>query len=221
MQKKYIILCLGCVAFASVLAVLHQSGILTEFQADELKNTVLEFGVLAPIVYILFYALASLLFIPGSPITLVGGALFGSLYGTLYTIVGATIGALLAFTLSRTLGRMFVSFGTGTVSQKLRVYDERIAQHGFLVVLFLRFVPLFPFNGLNFALGLTKVSYKDYFFGTVLGIIPGTFVYVYFGDSLATLNPLKIGGAVALIVMVSFLGRYVHRRFDSKRIHTQ
>ncbi len=215
MQRKYIVLVLGCIAFAGMLFVLHQSGVLSEFQGEELKRTILGFGVLAPIVYMSLYALASVLFIPGSPLTLAGGALFGPLYGTIYTIVGATIGALLAFTLSRTLGRKFISFGNGSVSQKLQTYDVKIAQHGFLMVLFLRFVPLFPFNGLNFALGLTKVSYRDYFLGTFLGIIPGTFAYVYFGDSLATLSPLRIVSAVALVVALTLLGRYVLKRYQS------
>lgn len=215
MQKKHYIFGLVFLVCIAVLVILRQSEVLSGFEGEALKNTVLEFGPLAPIVYMLFYAVASLLFIPGSPITLAGGVLFGQLFGTIYTVVGATIGALLAFTLSRTLGRKFVSFGTSTVSQRLQSYDERIAHHGFITVLFLRFVPLFPFNGLNFALGLTKVSYKDYFFGTFLGIIPGTFAYVYFGDSVTTLNPYKIGSAMVLVVVLSLLGKYFLRRYDN------
>ncbi len=217
MEKKHIILVVGLLIVLGILFFLHQSGVVNVFQGERLKTSVLGFGPLAPVIYIGFYALASLLFIPGSPITLVGGALFGPWYGTLYTVIGATIGALLAFLFSRMLGHRFLTYGTGSVSQKLQAYDEKIAANGFITVLFLRFVPLFPFNGLNFALGFTKVSLRDYFWGTLLGIIPGTFVYVYFGDSLSMLSPVKVLSALVLIIAVSIVGRYVLKRYDTKR----
>ena len=217
MQKKYIILSVVFVIFVGVLVLLHQSGLLNIFYGERLKATILGFGLWAPILYIGLYALASLLFIPGSPLTLVGGALFGPWFGTLYTVIGATIGAVLAFILSRAVGHRFIAYGTGKVSQKLQAYDEKIAAHGFLTVLFLRFVPLFPFNGLNFALGFTKVSFKDYFLGTFLGIIPGTFAFVYFGDSLSTLSPVKIVSALGLIVGLSLLGKWIMKKYEATR----
>ena len=217
MQKKYIVLSIGFVIFVGVLVFLHQSGFLNIFYGERLKTTILGFGLWAPLLYIGFYAIASLLFIPGSPLTLVGGALFGPWFGTLYTVIGATTGALLAFMLSRAVGHRFISYGAGKVSQKLQAYDEKIAAHGFLTVLFLRFVPLFPFNGLNFALGFTKVSLIDYFLGTFFGIIPGTFAYVYFGDSLSMLSPIKIGSALGLIVGLSLLGKWALKRYDANR----
>lgn len=220
MKSKYVYIVLGFAVLIGILVWSRESGLLSEFQGEELKNTVLGFGVWAPVVYIAFYAAASLLFIPGSPITLVGGALFGPLYGTLYTILGATVGAVLAFQLARALGHKFVHSGTGKVSQKLHAYDDKIAKNGFLTVLILRLVPLFPFNALNFALGLTRVSFRDYLLGTFLGIIPGTFAYVYFGDSLATLSPLRIGGALALVIVLSLLGRYALARYDGRNTNS-
>lgn len=217
MRLQYVILGIGLLTLIGVLVFLHQSGVLNVFQGERLKASVLGFGPLAPVIYIGFYALASLLFIPGSPITLAGGALFGPWYGTLYTLIGATIGALLAFLFSRMVGHRFLSYGTGKVSQKLQAYDEKIAANGFLAVLFLRFVPLFPFNGLNFALGFTKVSLRDYFLGTLLGIIPGTFAYVYFGDSLSMFSPIKIGGALVLMIALSLLGKLVLKRYNVNR----
>ena len=98
----------------------------------------------------------------------------------------------------------------------LEKYNKKIATHGLLTVLFLRFVPLFPFNGLNFALGLTKISFKDYVVGTFFGIIPGTFAYVYFGDALSSLSPLKVGSAVAVIVLLSLVARFVIKKYDAK-----
>ena len=120
MQKKYLVLIIGFIIFVGVLTFLHQSGYLNIFYGERLKTTILGFGLWAPLLYIGFYALASLLFIPGSPLTLVGGALFGPWLGTLYTVIGATTGAVLAFMLSRAVGHRFISYGTGKVSQKLQ-----------------------------------------------------------------------------------------------------
>ena len=219
MNKKYLFPALALL-FVLGIFLLHRSGALAVFSGTEAIHFVAGFGVWAPIVYIVAYALASLAFVPGTPLTLAGGALFGVWYGTAYTVVGATIGATLAFVLSRTIRHFTFTtdkrMSGGAVAQKLQVYDEKIATHGFITVLFLRFVPLFPFNGLNFALGFTKVSYRDYVLGTFLGIIPGTFAFVYAGSSLATLNPYKIGSAVVLVGLLSLIGRYVLKRYDTK-----
>ena len=216
MNKKYFFLLIGISVFIGIIFLFRQSSLMQSFTPREIKSVVDSLGLFGPLAYIAFYTLASLLFIPASPLTLVGGALFGPLYGTIYTVVGGTLGALLAFFLSRMFGRRFITFGAGKVGTKLQFYDNQIKTHGFVTVLFLRFVPLFPFNGLNFALGLTKVSVRDYFFGTFFGIIPGTFVFVYFGNSLATLSPIKIGVALLLIVCLSVLGKYAKGLYDTK-----
>lgn len=168
-----------------------------------IKDKVLAFGMLAPLVYMIFYALATVAFVPGAPLTVAGGALFGALMGTFYTVIGATVGATFAFLFARFLGRGFIGAVESEKFKTLDEYDKKIEENGLGVVLFLRFAPLFPFNGLNFALGLTKVTLKDYFFGTLFGIIPGTFAYTYFGESLASLNPGQIFLAVLVLVALS------------------
>jgi uncharacterized membrane protein YdjX (TVP38/TMEM64 family) len=157
-----------------------------------------------------------MVFFPGTPLTLAGGALFGPVFGTLYTVVGATIGAICAFYFSRFFSGGVRSKKHDGVLSKLAVYDEAIKKNGFLTVLFLRFVPLFPFNGLNFALGLTSINVRDYALGTLLGIIPGTFAFVFFGDSLSSLSPLKIAVAVLVLCGLSLLGKYVMQRYAKK-----
>ncbi len=209
MSKKYVGIGLLCLLGLGLVFFLRQSGSTSLFSGEELKNFVESFGLWAPLVYLSLYVIATLLFIPGSPITLASGVLFGPWYGTLYTVVGATIGACLAFLLSRTLGHGLIKPGTGKIAEKLQTYDERIARHGFLTVLLLRLVPLFPFNGLNFALGFTNVSFRDYFLGTLIGIIPGTFAYVYFGSALVTLDLVTIVGAIVLIGALTLLGKYI------------
>jgi uncharacterized membrane protein YdjX (TVP38/TMEM64 family) len=194
--------------------VLLASGFTAWLNPEALQTTVTNFGVFAPMVFIGAYIVATLFFVPGSPLSLLGGVLFGPVYGTLYVVIGATLGALLAFLFSRRLGTLLSKSSDGAIVEKLRVYDERIAANGFVTILFLRLVPLFPFNGLNFALGLTRVRFRDYALGTFLGIMPGTFAYVYFGDSLASLSIVQIGTAILLIGAVIILGRLIAHRYS-------
>ena len=207
MKRQHVVLLGAVIASVGFIILLRQLGVVDLFQPQQIKVTILSYGIWAPFAYMGLYVLASVLFIPGSPLTLAGGAIFGPVYGTLYTIVGATAGAFVAFTLSRYFKKHFVHVGQGKVATTLASYDARITSHGFVTVLFLRFVPLFPFNGLNFALGLTKVTLRDYFFGTLFGIIPGTFAYVYFGDSLVSRNGSKIIVSILFIGILSYIGK--------------
>jgi uncharacterized membrane protein YdjX (TVP38/TMEM64 family) len=203
-NKKQIIKFSALVFFvATIVFFIRYLNISDVLSPSVLKEKILGFGALAGIAYTGIYAVATVLFIPGTPLTVAGGAVFGPIFGTLYTVIGATIGATLAFLLARFLGRGFVGTLESEKFKKIAEYDKKIEENGLGVVLFLRFAPLFPFNGLNFALGLTKVTFKDYFWGTLFGIIPGTFVYTYFGDSLASFNPIQIVFAVLLLVALS------------------
>ncbi len=214
MTRRFLTLVLLlCAAFGGVYA-LHAAGLTAWLNPEELRALVSRVGVFGPIIFIAAYVVATVVFLPGSPLSLLGGALFGPVYGTLYVVIGATIGAVVAFLFSRTAGTLVLRGGEGGIAEKLRGYDERIAKHGLATVLFLRLVPLFPFNGLNFALGLTRVRFRDYALGTFFGIIPGTFAYVYFGDSLASLSLVQILSALILIGVVGILGRLIARRYS-------
>ncbi len=180
-----------------------------------LKEKISGFGMFAPLMYVFVYMVATVLFLPGSTITIAGGILFGSLLGTLYTIFGATLGAVIAFLFARYLGESFVESLLKNKFQKLMEYDKKLQKNGFLVVLFLRLVPLFPFNALNFGLGLTLVKLKDYFWGTFLGIIPGTFAFAYFGSSLASMDIKSIIFAVLILTVFSFI-MPIYNKFRKK-----
>ncbi|BAY12061.1 TVP38/TMEM64 family protein [Calothrix sp. NIES-2098] len=140
-------------------------------------------GYFAPIAFIVIYNLATLLFIPGSILTLKGGCLFGVFWGSVYVIIAATIGATLAFIIGRYLSRDWVNQQLDK-HPKFKAIDLAVAKEGWKIVLLTRLSPLFPFNLLNYAFGVTQVSLKDYILGSI-GIIPGTVMYVYIG-SLAT-----------------------------------
>ncbi|MFS0515248.1 TVP38/TMEM64 family protein [Nostoc sp. UIC 10607] len=137
-------------------------------------------GVLGPIAYIVIYNLATLLFIPGSLLTLKGGCLFGVFWGSIYVLIAAIIGATLAFIIGRYLSRDWVSRQMDK-HPKFKAIDLAVAKEGWKIVLLTRLCPVFPFNLLNYAFGVTQVSLKDYILGS-FGIIPGTLMYVYIGS---------------------------------------
>ena len=137
-------------------------------------------GFWAPLLFIFVYAVGVCLFVPGTLLTALGAAIFGSYWGFLYVWVGAMVGSSAAFWIGRTLGR---DFATSVIGGRLKKYDDAIERNGFATVLYLRLV-YFPFTPLNFGMGLTKVRFWDYFAGTGLGILVGTFIFTFFIGTL-------------------------------------
>jgi uncharacterized membrane protein YdjX (TVP38/TMEM64 family) len=133
-------------------------------------------GIWAPIAYMAVYAIGVCLFLPGTLLTGLGAAIFGPYWGFLYVWIGAMLGASAAFIIGRTLGR---ELAASLVGNRLKKYDDTIERNGFATVLYLRLV-YFPFTPMNFGMGLTKVRFWDYLFGTGLGIIVGTFIFTFF-----------------------------------------
>lgn len=136
-------------------------------------------GALGGVVFIAIYIIATLAFLPAAILTLGAGVIFGVIWGSLYVFIGATLGAVAAFLVGRYLAR-------GWVKEKISSYkkfaniDQAVSKEGLKIVFLIRLSPLFPFNLLNYALGVTSVSLKDYFLASV-GMIPGTIMYVYLG----------------------------------------
>ena len=135
------------------------------------------------------YIVQTALSLPGAAIlSLAAGAIFGSVMGTIYANIAATIGATLAFLVTRYLLREAVLNKFGS---KLENMNRELEARGIGYLLFLRLVPVFPFFLINLAAGLTRLTLRTFFFGTMLGIIPGGFVYVNAGASLATIESLS------------------------------
>lgn len=139
--------------------------------------------VAARLLYVLLYIIGTVVLLPGTVLSFAGAVLFGPWEGTLYTWIGASIGAVLAFFLAKALGRDFVD---RLLKGKFQAFDERIRDNGFIGLLVLRLIPLFPFNGINFGSGLTSIRFRDYLLATAIGIVPGTFVYQYLFAKVGT-----------------------------------
>lgn len=151
---------------------------------------------------------------PGTPLTLLSGSLFGKFLGTIIALIGNTLGASLAFLLSRYVLRDFVRGKFESRYPRIKEYDQKIEQKALATVIATRLIPLFPFNALNFMLGLTGVPFRKYVIGSFIGMIPGTFAFVYFGESLRMLSPINIALAVIGIVSLTYLGRLYARKFS-------
>jgi uncharacterized membrane protein YdjX (TVP38/TMEM64 family) len=156
-----------------------------------LKNALLwidGLGTVGALAFIVLYIIATVAFLPGSILTLGAGVVFGVVWGSLYVFIGATIGATAAFLVGRYLARGWVAKKIAG-NQKFRAIDEAVGREGLKIVLLTRLSPIFPFNLLNYAYGVTGVSLKDYVLASI-GMIPGTIMYVYIGS---------LAGSIAMI----------------------
>ncbi|HLJ10555.1 MAG TPA: TVP38/TMEM64 family protein [Planctomycetaceae bacterium] len=143
------------------------------------------------------YIPACLCFLPGSPLTLFGGFAFGGTFRGLALVtacvsVGSTLGASVAFLVGRTLARQWVA-GKVAASPKFRAIDAAVGRQGFKIVLLTRLSPVFPFNLLNYAFGVTRVSFRDYVLASWIGMLPGTIMYVYLGSTAGALADIVAG----------------------------
>ncbi|MBK1853427.1 TVP38/TMEM64 family protein [Verrucomicrobiaceae bacterium 5K15] len=148
--------------------------------------------LLAPLVFISFYILATVLFIPGSLITLAAGFLFGVGWGTLYVSLASVAGASAAFLIGRYVARDWVMKKIEH-RPKFRAIDEAVGEEGSKIVFLLRLSPVFPFTLLNYALGLTQISFGRYVLASWIGMLPGTLLYVYLGSLFKSLAELAGG----------------------------
>jgi uncharacterized membrane protein YdjX (TVP38/TMEM64 family)/rhodanese-related sulfurtransferase len=137
-------------------------------------------GAAAPLVFVAVYAAATVLFLPGAVITMAGGALFGPVLGTVWNLTGATLGASLAFLIARYLGADWVTRRAGT---RLNRLNDGVASEGWRFIAFVRLVPLFPFNLLNYTLGLTRISFGTYVLASALFMLPGALAFTWLGHA--------------------------------------
>ena len=171
-------------------------------------------GAIAPLGFVAIYAVAAVLLVPGSALTLAAGAAFGPIPGALYSLAGATLGATLAFLLARYLVGDWVRRKTG---QRLGEFVEGIEREGWRFVAFVRLVPLFPYNLLNYALGLTRIPLLQYVVATLVCMAPGAAAYSYLGYAGGEAlgggrGAIKAGlWAVALLGLMALLPRFIRR----------
>lgn len=198
------------------------------FNLGDLPARIQHLGPWGPFAFIAAYILACVAFAPGAILTLGAGALFGVLRGTIFASIGSILGATLAFLVGRTLARDWVTQKVSGNS-KFQAVSKAVAAEGWKIVLLTRLSPIFPFNLLNYAFGVTEVSLKDYFLASWIGMLPGTVLYVTIGSLAGDLAELGGGrtrspmewvfyaiGLAATIVVTLTITRIAKKAIDKK-----
>lgn len=210
-------------ALLTVVATAWLTGLTDYLTLDNLnllRDWINGFGAIAPLVFVAGYAIAVLAFLPATPLTLLGGLVFGAVWGTLWAWVGATLGATLAFLVGRYAARGLVESWKEN-NERVKRLDEGVEEHGWRMLLITRLVPMFPFSLQNYAYGLTKIGLLTYVLFTAVFIVPGVAVYTFAGGSLATAREnltqtfLYLGIAAVLFVLVSLIPGWLRRRSRS------
>lgn len=198
------------------LIVALVAGIIYLFMTEEdlfrnpqlIKLRVLSWGAWGPIGFMLLYAFGPSMLVPGAVMTLAAGLAFGTVRGSVYSIIGADLGALVAFGAGRFLGKGFVN---SMLSGRFGETMDKIARNGFQIILYLRVFPIIPYNALNLLAGASPIRFKDYFWASIIGMIPGTILFAFLGNELWHPTSPRFLLAVVLI-MLSFIGGELYRR---------
>ena len=206
MKKKILML----LSFIIIIILIKQYRIHDFFTFEginELKLYIKSFGLMAPIVFIIMFALATVLFVPGLPITVLAGILFGAFWGTVYVVIGSTIGVSLSFLIGRYVGREFVS-KMADKNERMSKLDNYIKEQGNTILIISRLIPLFPFNLQNYVYGITDIGFGTYFWYSLIFMIPGTFIYTCFGAlafSSMTMDKVIIYSSILLIGLCALI----------------
>ncbi|MEM8610577.1 MAG: TVP38/TMEM64 family protein [Cyanobacteria bacterium P01_H01_bin.105] len=198
--KRLILLITFLGIVATGVAMVSLGGI----DPDWLQYTLDRAGLWGPIIYILIYTVATVLVLPSTVLNLAGGALFGPWLGSLWTTIGALVAAIVAFGFTRTVGRELVEKRLAGYWQTI---DAEIRHGGMFYIFSMRLLPVIPYGLVNFAAGLTSVSWKDYVVGTALGTLPGVLPFVLLGSSGLTLS--QTGDLIPLAIALTLIGLLV------------
>lgn len=181
----------------------------------EIQSYVEGFGGLAPVVYILIFALVPLTLFPDSIIAISGGLIFGLAKGYIFTTIGALIGGTISFYISRYFGRDVVKKLT---KDKLDNIENMINEKGFTIVFLLRLIPLFPFDVISYGAGFTSIKYRDFAIATVLGTIPGILVFTNIGAKSVDIGSSSFYASIAALILLLFTSMVLKKKFlNSKK----
>jgi len=203
----------------AIIALLKLTGLDDYFDKDLLQAWVKGFGVWGPLVYILIYSITPALLLPGLPVTVAGGLAFGPIYGTIYAITGATIGASIAFLTARYLARDYIEH---LIKGKLKTIDEEVEKKGWLFVAITRLIPIFPFNLLNYAFGLTKIKFSHYVIASFFFMLPATAAYVILSSSILDILKGKVSTELiigVILITVIFIIPVLYKKFYGEDRH--
>jgi len=188
---------------SSVVYWLNKSEIFQYATPEQLRDFIASYKVLAPFVYILLFTFVPLTLFPDSVLAISGGMCFGLFWGFVYTMIGAVCGGTLAFYLSRGIGRKLVKTFSKKEADKLSTI---INERGFIIVLMLRLIPLFPFDVISYGAGVSNIKYRDYLLATIVGIIPGVLVFTNIGTQVSKIGSFEFYISISMLVLLVVCG---------------
>jgi len=189
-SKNLIKLLLGLAAVISIWWIVRcQCVNLESLTPASIRDYIQGFGRFSVVIYILAYTLNTISIIPPiAALSLAAGLVFGKAWGALYLMIGAMLGTSCTFLISRLFGRGIVE---RLLKGRFKNLDDLLERRGFMTVLFFRVIPIIPYEALNYAGGLSRMPFRDYFFATLIGLIPGVMISAFFGGALGEVKGLK------------------------------
>lgn len=219
MRKSIIKILITVGVVAAVYLVLRSYGVTDEIRLEnvpKIKTWVAGFGKIAPLIYIGLYLVSTVFFLPGSPVTVLAGFVFGPLWGVFYASVASIISVSVAFLIARYVARDLVE-GWVKDNAQFRKIDEQVEEQGWRIVMFTRLVPIFPFNLQNYAYGLTSIRFSTYVLVSAIFMLPGTAVFVQLGGAFVSgegniwKTLLYLGIAGVFMLLLSLIPRFLHK----------
>ncbi len=223
MKKSVIKILIAVGIIVAVYFVLRHYGITKHIRLEnvpKIKTWVESFGVIAPLVYLGLYLISTVFFLPGFPVTVLAGFVFGPLWGVVYASIASIISVASAFLVARYVARDLVE-GWVKENAQFRKIDEQVEEQGWRILMVTRLIPIFPFNLQNYAYGLTKIRFWTFVFTSAVFMLPGTIALVMLGGAfvsgegniLKTMLYLGIAGVFmfALSLVPNLLRKYQNK----------
>lgn len=189
---------------------------LKDFSAVRIRDYVDSYGALAPIVYILLFAILPIAFFPVPVLALAGGLSFGLIEGSIYTIIGAMLNSTIMFFMARFIARDAINhYLRRKLPEKwIKNLEMSTDRRGFFMVLIMRLIPLIPYNMINYVSGLTEMNFASYSLATFIGIIPGTLVFLNIGDKAIDYRSKEFIISIVFLVLLIGISSYFARRIN-------
>jgi uncharacterized membrane protein YdjX (TVP38/TMEM64 family) len=213
---KYIIILCICILIIYIFFKYNKDmKHLRHIQLKELRRYVLSYGKYAIIIFILFYTIKPVLIVfPASLLSILAGNLFGPVNATLLSLFCCFTSGTVAFSLSHILGKPFVD---KLLKGKALKIDDDLEKNGFIVMAIMRLSFIFPYDALSYAAGLTKMKYKDFILGTIIGILPEMITYSFIGQNLRRPFSIKFFIPIFLLIVVALASFYGYKLYKSKK----
>ena len=179
-----------------------------------LKEFIISFGVMAPIIFILIQTLQAIFpFIPWQLLPIISGSLFGVINGSLFSIIGLGIGISIVFAIAKKFGRKEIENWVGR--KEIKKFDNFFNKHGGVYAIFIgRLLPLFPNDVLSFGAGLTPIKFRHYFIASMLAFVPGVIILCAIGSQLTIISLKTLVIVIIAIVLFIVYFNYRHQIKD-------